>query len=256
MVVAEFLASDEAEDLSDRRSASRCADHIVDYGCDRDFGRPLRMSPAKAETFLLGLAAPAGRAVARRAARDAARAGRLGALEPALRPRARPGGGRPSRWTRCYDSMGAVHPASYHDPACVRPGLRLVARLLPDCDLEALAPRGRSRSGCWWAAYSGQRTCASLRPGGPERTGGRCSEPPTTTTPPGRGGRLDEPHRCWPTGSGAATRRSWDGAQRLLDPGEDRHSVLHTLMAVLDHTSLATRHRDRRAPRAGSGHEP
>src|SRR5207302_5128975 len=53
MLVAEFLASDEAEDLSDRRAASRCADHIIGYGCDQDFGRPLRMSPVKADTFLL-----------------------------------------------------------------------------------------------------------------------------------------------------------------------------------------------------------
>ena len=53
MLVAEFLASDEAEDLSDTKAASRCADHIVDYGCDRDFGRPLRMSPAKVAAFLL-----------------------------------------------------------------------------------------------------------------------------------------------------------------------------------------------------------
>src|SRR6185312_13525608 len=43
MLAAEFLASDEAEDLSDREAASRCADHIVNYGCDQDFGRPLRM---------------------------------------------------------------------------------------------------------------------------------------------------------------------------------------------------------------------
>src|ERR1700747_1014563 len=53
MLVAEFLASDEAEDLSDTQAASRCADHIIDYGCDQDFGRPLRMSPAKVATFLL-----------------------------------------------------------------------------------------------------------------------------------------------------------------------------------------------------------
>jgi hypothetical protein len=53
MLVAEFLASNEAEDLSDIKAASRCADHIVDYGSDQDFGRPLRVSPAKAETFLL-----------------------------------------------------------------------------------------------------------------------------------------------------------------------------------------------------------
>src|SRR2546430_793514 len=54
MLAAEFLASDEAEDLSDRGSASHCADRIIDYGCDKDFGRPLRMSPTKVETFLLG----------------------------------------------------------------------------------------------------------------------------------------------------------------------------------------------------------
>ena len=53
MLVAEFLASDEAEDLSDTQAASRCADHIIDYGCDQDFGRPLRMSPAKVATYLL-----------------------------------------------------------------------------------------------------------------------------------------------------------------------------------------------------------
>ena len=39
MLVAEFLASDEAEDLSDPQAASRCADRIIDYGGDGDFGR-------------------------------------------------------------------------------------------------------------------------------------------------------------------------------------------------------------------------
>jgi hypothetical protein len=29
----------------------------------------------------------------------------------------------------------------------------------------------------------------------------------------------------------------WQAAQRLLDAGQDRHLVLHALMAVLDHTS-------------------
>jgi hypothetical protein len=38
MLAAEFLASDEAEDLSDRGSASHCADRIIDYGCDRTSG--------------------------------------------------------------------------------------------------------------------------------------------------------------------------------------------------------------------------
>src|SRR5690606_26631369 len=33
MLAAEFLASDAAEHLSDPSAASRCADHIIDYGC-------------------------------------------------------------------------------------------------------------------------------------------------------------------------------------------------------------------------------
>src|SRR5690606_39974857 len=43
-IAARFLASDEAEGLSDRSAASRCADLIIDYGCNHDFGRPLRVS--------------------------------------------------------------------------------------------------------------------------------------------------------------------------------------------------------------------
>ena len=53
MLAAEFLASDAAEHLSDPSAASRCADHIIDYGCEQDFSRPLRVSPTKCETFLL-----------------------------------------------------------------------------------------------------------------------------------------------------------------------------------------------------------
>ncbi|WP_184080309.1 hypothetical protein [Nocardiopsis mwathae] len=53
MLAARFLASDEAAELSDSYAASRCVDHIIDYGCDRDAGRPLRVSPRKVEAFLL-----------------------------------------------------------------------------------------------------------------------------------------------------------------------------------------------------------
>ncbi len=66
MLVAEFLASDEAEDLSDREAASRCAPAADEPGEGRDL-------PA-------GLAAAQGHALAGRAARDAARARCLGAL--------------------------------------------------------------------------------------------------------------------------------------------------------------------------------
>src|SRR5579859_4910326 len=53
LLAAEFLASDEAEELSDLKAASRIADLIINFGCDQDSGRPLRMSPAKVQNFML-----------------------------------------------------------------------------------------------------------------------------------------------------------------------------------------------------------
>lgn len=52
-LVTEFLDSSEAADLSNRDVATGCARTIVDHGCDYDEGRPLRVSPAKTELFLL-----------------------------------------------------------------------------------------------------------------------------------------------------------------------------------------------------------
>ena len=49
-IVGEFLA---AAQLPDAEAARYCARLIVDFGCDYDSGRPLRVSPAKTETFLL-----------------------------------------------------------------------------------------------------------------------------------------------------------------------------------------------------------
>jgi hypothetical protein len=54
LLAAEFLASDEAEEVSDRQAASRCTDLIIDFGCDQDSGRPMRMSPVKVQNFMLG----------------------------------------------------------------------------------------------------------------------------------------------------------------------------------------------------------
>ena len=68
-------------------------------------------------------------------------------------------------------------------------------------------------------------------------TGARCW-PPTTPTPAPGGGRHIERHmvladRLWR----GDPPELWEAAQRLLDAGQDRHLVLHALMAVLDHTS-------------------
>lgn len=51
-IVRDFLASDQAAELTDRVAARRCAGLIVDYGCDEDAGQPLRVSPMKTEVFL------------------------------------------------------------------------------------------------------------------------------------------------------------------------------------------------------------
>src|SRR6266702_5889181 len=52
-IVAEFLASSQAGDLPDSDAARRCARLLVDFGADYDGGKPLRVSPAKVEGFLL-----------------------------------------------------------------------------------------------------------------------------------------------------------------------------------------------------------
>ena len=52
-LVERFL-TDCAGDLPDLDAARYCARLLIDYGCDYDSGQPLRVGPAKIETFLLG----------------------------------------------------------------------------------------------------------------------------------------------------------------------------------------------------------
>ena len=138
MLAAEFLASDEAEELSDRGSASHCADRIIDYGCDKDFGRPLRMSPTKVEAFLLGwlprkvmLSFAEQDAMPHVLAVWVRWAGRRRGLSEAA----------------ITDSLEAVFNSisrfaqAYRDPAEFGLDYALVRRLLPDSDLEALPRR-------------------------------------------------------------------------------------------------------------------
>ena len=73
----QFLASDEAEEVSDRHSPSRCTDLIIGFGCDQDSGRPERMSPAKVQNFMLGWLPRKVLLSRRRPERDAARGRRL-----------------------------------------------------------------------------------------------------------------------------------------------------------------------------------
>jgi hypothetical protein len=229
MLVAEFLASDEAEDLSDRSAASRCADHIVDYGCDRDFGRPLRVSPAKAETFLLDW-------LPRRVVLSPAE---QHAMPHVLAAWVRWAGSRAGLGDKAigtaldavFDSMGTFTRV-YHDPAAFGLEAGLVARLLPDSDLEALPRRAFA-----FPVLMGHYRGTDLGALDPARPADRRTLLAADHDDPAAG-RGDDAHidrhlavadRLWR----GDPPELWDAAQRLLDLGEDRHSVLHTLIDVI-----------------------
>jgi hypothetical protein len=233
MLVAEFLASDEAEDLSDTRAASRCADHIIDYGCDRDFGRPLRMSPAKVATFLLDwlprkvlLLSAEQHAMPHVLAAWVRWAGRRQGLAAEMIA---------ETLDAVFDSMGTFAQV-YRDPTAFGLDASLVARLLPDNDLEALPRRafafpvlrgmfgGIDLTGLDPAAEGDRRTLlaadhndANGRPSGPLHIDRH----------------LALADRLWR----GDPPELWEAAQRLLDRGEDRHAVLHTLMYVIRDTA-------------------
>jgi hypothetical protein len=230
MLVAEFLASDEAEDLSDRESASRCADHIVDYGCDRDFGRPLRVSPAKAETFLLDWLPR--KVVLSRAEQDA--------IPHVLLAWARWAGKKSeladSAIGATLDAIFDAIPGfatRYKDPASFGLDPRMARRLLPDGDLEALARRVFA-----FPLLRGTYRGTDLSRLDPARPADRsillaADHDDTKARRPGAE-HVDEhvalADRLWR----GDPPELWEAAQRLLDLGEDRHDVLHTLIETIE----------------------
>ena len=229
MLVASFLASDEAEDLSDRTAASRCADHIVDYGCDKDFGRPLRVSPAKAETFLLDWLP---RRVVLSSAEQHAMPHVLAAWVRWAGTRAGLGDEAIGKaLDAVFDSMGTFTRV-YHDPAAFGLEAGLVARLLPDSDLEALPRRAFA-----FPLLVGHYRGTDLSALDPAKPADRRTLLAADHDDPGPQ-RADGPHidrhlaiadRLWR----GDPPELWEAAQRLLDLGEDRHSVQHTLMDVI-----------------------
>ena len=232
MLAAEFLASDEAEDLSDRGSASHCADRIIDYGCDKDFGRPLRMSPTKVETFLLGWLP---RKVMLSFAEQDAMPHVLAAwVRWAGRRRGLPEATITESLEAVFNSMGAFAQA-YRDPAEFGLDYALVRRLLPDADLEAL-PRRAFAFPVLEGWHSGS-DLSILDPADPNDRRALLAADHATPAPGGVGRHIERhmvlADRLWR----GDPPELWEAAQRLLDAGQDRHLVLHALMAVLDHTS-------------------
>ena len=226
MLAAEFLASDEAEDLSDLEAASRCADRIVDYGCDQDFGRPLRVSPAKMETFLLDwlprkvmLTRSEQHAMPHVLLAWARWAGAKSGLDAAAIAKT---------LEAVFDSMSAFSKV-YRDPSSfgLQPGL--VARLLPDRDLEAL-PRRAFAFGVLDGHFQGTNLGLMDPADDKDRRillaadhDGISGKP---ATPEHLAEHLALTDRLWR----GDPPELWEAAQRLLDLGLDRHDVVHALM--------------------------
>jgi hypothetical protein len=233
LLAAEFLSSDEAEDLSDRQAASRCTDLIIDFGCDADSGRPQRMSPVKVQNFMLThLPRKVLLSVADQNAmphvvdawiRWSGRKRGLSELAIGM------------TLDTLYDSM-ATFSRIYRDPSEFGLDEKLVARLLPDSDLEAL-PR-RAFAFPILEGKHGGVDLSKLNPADPaDRRLLLAADHDTRTGSPsaaGVGRHIDRhlalADRLWR----GAPPALWDAAQRLLDTGEDRHMVLHALMDVLD----------------------
>jgi hypothetical protein len=224
-MAAEFLASDEAEELSDRSAASRCVDRIIDYGCDRDFGRPLRVSPIKCEVFLLHWLP---RKVMLSPAEQDAMPHVLAAWVRWAGKRARlPEAGVRQTLDQVWDLTGKFAEA-YRDPTTFGMDRRVVERLLPDGDLEAL-PR-RTFAFPFLSGRYGDARLELLDPADPaDRRRLHEFEHPAA----------DQAHLA---AHDRLAARLWDGdppllwevAQHLIDRGTERHEILHKLMRILD----------------------
>jgi hypothetical protein len=227
-LVAKFLASDDAEEVSDRQAASRCADHIVDYGCDRDFGRPLRVSPAKAETFLLDWLPR--KVVLSKAEQEAMphvllawirwAGSRTGLTETAVR----------ATLDAVFDAM-RTFPTVYRDPASFGLEPDMVDRLLPDGDLEALARRLFAVP-LLRGSYRGT-DLSTLKPGLPADRRTLLAADHDDGSPRASAEHLDQhvalADRLWR----GDPPELWEAAQRLLDLGRKRHDVLHLLIDTI-----------------------
>lgn len=230
MLVAEFLASDEAEDLSDIKAASRCSDHIVDYGCDLDFGRPLRVSPAKAETFLLDwlprkvMLTPAEQHAMPHVLVAWARwAGARSGLDIAAISKT---------LDAVFDAM-PTFATVYRDPVSFGLEPDIVGRLLPDRDLEAL-PRRAFAFGVLKGVYRGT-DLSMLNPANPrDRRVLLAADHEGYAGRPASGEHLDRhcalAERLWH----GDPPELWEAAQRLLDLGMGRHDVVHELMHAIE----------------------
>jgi hypothetical protein len=227
-LVAQFLASDDAEEVSDRQAASRCADHIVDYGCDRDFGRPLRVSPAKAETFLLDWLPR--KVVLSKAEQDAMPHVLLAWIRWAGSRSGLPDTAVRATLDAVFDAM-RTFPTVYRDPASFGLEPDMVARLLPDGDLEALARRLFAFP-LLRGSYRGT-DLSTLKPGVPTDRRTLLAADHDDGNERASAEHMDRhsalADRLWR----GDPPELWEAAQRLLDRGTNRHEALHLLIDTI-----------------------
>jgi hypothetical protein len=231
-LAARFLASDEAEELSDRSTASRCADRIIDFGCAYGQGRPLRVSPIKCEMFLLDwlprkvvLSPDEQEAMPHVLAAWVRWAGRLTSL---------PQEGVRTTLDAVWDATGKFTEA-YRDPTMFGLERDLVERLLPDGDMEALARRAFALpflSG--WHRLSGRHGTVDLSALDPaDETDRRLliqfEHPGANADHLAAHERLTV--RLW----NGDPPQLWETAQAMLDVGFERHEILHRLIVALEH---------------------
>jgi len=224
MLAAEFLASDEAEAVSDRSAAGTCVDHIIAYGCDRDFGRPLRVSPTKVETFLLDwlprkiMLTPEEQDAMPHVLVAWVRwaAARTELPEPGPR--------------RTLDALWEAIPrfvAAYRDPASFGLDASVTRRLLPDGDLEALARRAFAFPVL--QGRHGDVDLEALDPADPVDRRTLVLMEHVQQDDTHADGHLRLATLLWR----GDPPELWETAQRLLDQGYTRQDVLHMLMDVL-----------------------
>lgn len=230
-MAARFLASDEAEELSDRSAAGRCVDRVIEYGCVRDFGRPLRVSPIKCELFLLEWLP---RKVLLSAAEQEAMPHVLAAwVRWAGRQTGLPDEGVRATLDAVWDATGKFTDA-YRGPTAFGLEQELVERLLPDGELEALPRRAFALPFLSGRHHlSGRHGTVDLSTLDPSDVADRrimleFEHPGASEEHLAAHERLAV--RLW----NGDPPQLWETAQALLDVGFERHEILHRMIDVLD----------------------